>query len=436
MESILAYEKQRNIQFAILFLIWLLIGMIATPLALVFIPISWIYLANKKMYIELFLGFFLILILSDNRHYILSFTKSLKVVYMSFMILLLFLDAKLRPKARDYLPFAPFLIIAFICILFSPIKFESFQKTLSYGMLLIIVPSFVSLLYQEYGDLFLRSLVYVGITVYSAGIILRMVNPSFVILINRYSGILGNPNGIGIFSVLFFITFQVIKTYKPHLFNKKEDILTYFVVFLSVLLAGSRGAIVSITLYFVFKRLSKVSNILSLFALMVVAFSYQYIEQAVPYIIKLFGLGHYFRLKTLDSASGRFVAYAFAWHHIQQNFWIGHGFSFTDYLFKEYQLVLNTMGHEGNAHNSYLTAWLDTGFFGLISFLAAWFYYFKRAAKNSYLAYPVMFAILFSSFFESWLMGSLNPFTIQLLILLALLTDKQFVNGSDPAPST
>ena len=435
MESVFQLERQKNIQFALLLILWLLVGMASKLLALAFIPVTWLVLTNKRMYLELLVGFFLILVLSDNRHYLLSFSKNLKVVYMVFLIFLLFTNSKLKPKPVDYLPFLPFLIVGLGCIAFSPVRLLAFERVVSYGMLLVIVPAFTRLLYKEYGDLFLKKYIYAASFVFLIGLILRIIDPSFVILVGRYNGILGNPNGIGIFSVLFFITFQIIKIHKPYLFSKKETAYIYVVVFLSVILCGSRNAMMCIAIFFVFRRIGKVSNVINILVVILIAFSYQYIDQLIPFVARHLDLSRYFRLKTLSDASGRFVAYAFAWHHIKQNIWMGHGFTYTDYLFKLYQAPLNMMGHEGNAHNSYLTAWLDTGLIGLVGFVGAWFFYFKRAARNSYLAYPAMYAVLFSSFFESWLMASLNPFTIQLLILLTLLNDKHFtgaVTGSNP----
>jgi hypothetical protein len=43
------------------------------------------------------------------------------------------------------------------------------------------------------------------------------------------------------------------------------------------------------------------------------------------------------------------------------------------------------------------------------------------AATRSRLALPFMYAVLFSTTFEAWLMGSLNPFTIYWLLALQVI---------------
>lgn len=79
------------------------------------------------------------------------------------------------------------------------------------------------------------------------------------------------------------------------------------------------------------------------------------------------------------------------------------------------------LGHQGAAHNMYLTFWLDTGLIGLILFLSGLLVTFFRASKRNKLAIPILYAILFSNNYESWLTASLNPFTIQLLFILSIL---------------
>lgn len=147
-------------------------------------------------------------------------------------------------------------------------------------------------------------------------------------------------------------------------------------------------------------------------------------------IIRYLNLDNFLRVGSLATGSGRLVAWSFGWQHVQEHFWFGRGFSFTSYLYHMYQGHLAILGNQGNAHNSYLTIWLNTGLIGLITFVAGWFTYFKRAARNNYIAYPLMFVILFSSFIESWLSASLNPYTLQLLMMLALLTDNRFIHSS------
>ena len=56
---------------------------------------------------------------------------------------------------------------------------------------------------------------------------------------------------------------------------------------------------------------------------------------------------------------------------------------------------------------------------------------FMKGAKKTRLAFPLMFAVLFSANFESWLAGSLNPITILFWILLTLITSEEFVSKDE-----
>ena len=41
----------------------------------------------------------------------------------------------------------------------------------------------------------------------------------------------------------------------------------------------------------------------------------------------------------------------------------------TELLYKENYQLLSRLGHQGNAHNSFLTIWYDTGIIGLLGFI-------------------------------------------------------------------
>jgi O-antigen ligase len=138
-------------------------------------------------------------------------------------------------------------------------------------------------------------------------------------------------------------------------------------------------------------------------------------------------LGEYFRVETLKTGSGRNIAWGFAWLHIQDNFFLGRGFAYDEVLFAKHAEELSMLGHQGNVHNSYLTVWLNTGIIGLFFFLRGFLLAFLMGAKKSKLAIPIMFTVLFSINYESWLSASLNPFTIQLLIILSIIMSNHFI---------
>ena len=154
---------------------------------------------------------------------------------------------------------------------------------------------------------------------------------------------------------------------------------------------------------------------------------YQLISNNLADIITYLGLQDQFRIDTLENGSGRTIAWDFAWDQIQNDFFIGRGFSYTEYIFRINYEYLSMLGHQGAAHNSYLTFWLDTGLIGLVLYLFALITTFIKASFKSKFAFPVLYAVLFSNNYESWLTASLNPFTIQLLFILTLMFIKNEV---------
>jgi hypothetical protein len=80
-------------------------------------------------------------------------------------------------------------------------------------------------------------------------------------------------------------------------------------------------------------------------------------------ILSALGLAKALRADTLESGSGRLVAWAFAWKHINssfQNFLYGGAFGFDEMLFAWNAKMLISLGHVGGVHNSFLALWLNT----------------------------------------------------------------------------
>lgn len=403
--------------------------MIFALLAWVVIPVLLLLLWRKKMFLEMLLGFFFILILSDSRQYIMHFAGDIKDIYLLMLALFIFTDRKtFADGPRVYLRFLPFLIMAILFLLGSDIFLKSAQKTLSYFLILFVVPNYLVLAWKQEGSDSLRKLVWTGALVLAIGFVLRFINPGFVTLAGRYSGLLGNPNGLGLFCLIFFILVSVVRDVSKDLFTRRESYLIYGLIFLSVILCGSRNAVFTITIFMVFKYFYRISPFLGIFVFLVAVFVYQLLLANLTEIIIGLGLQEYFRLETLESASGRLIAWEFGWDKINENPIVGHGIGYTDYLYRINYEFLSIQGHQGNAHNSYITFWLDTGLPGLLAYLFAFCSSFINGAKRYVSAIPAMFAIMFSAFFESWLTASLNPFTIQCVIVITLISTPVFMS--------
>jgi O-antigen ligase len=415
-------------------LFWTITGMYLGPVIYGIIPITLLSYKTKDKYQEILLGFFYMLILSDSRQASLSFAENAKNVYIVMMVLFLFSRKSFSPFNKLVMPYIPFFLVAYISIFFAPPEIIgiAIEKTTSYLFLIMVVSNYVQYCYKKHGADFFKILIYFGASILAVGFVLRVINPAQTIMEGRYRGMLGNPNGLGIFALLFFLLFSLINDIYPKLLNRKEKNFIYIVIILSILLSGSRTSLFAIIIYLLFSYAYRYSPFIGFMLFVILAGSYQYITTNIVNIITSLGLTNYLRADTITEASGRFLAWRFAWENIKQSLFIGRGFEYTNYLF----IVLNSkylgdLGHQGNAHNSYLTLWLDTGLLGLLAYVTAFIIMFLKSAKKSKLAIPILYAVIFCSFFESWLTASLNPFTIQLFIILSILTTGLIIPQKD-----
>lgn len=64
--------------------------------------------------------------------------------------------------------------------------------------------------------------------------------------------------------------------------------------------------------------------------------------------------------------------------------------------------------------------WFDVGIAGLVAFFFAFMAIIFRAMKANYIALAFCISIMFNITYESWLVASLNPFSILFLTLLTI----------------
>jgi len=425
---VLKYIKH-NKQYINILAVWFVAGFLFSPLLYALVPATILTLSGKNKYLIAFLGFWFILILSDARG---GFSSAgiVKIIYILILLYFLTQNKNILNRNTQYKTFIPFIGIAVISMVSSPTPMIAVQKTLSYFLILFIVPSFVSYLLKTNKRLFLLGLVYTGALVLLIGFIMRFIAPNFANYASRFSGVFGNPNGLGIFTILFSMLWMIIKYYYPKLFTKKDRYLINALIILSVLMAASRGALLAVFMFYALDYSVRNKNPFILIGVILIFISTMFIDNIVDWLYSI-GLGKYLRAQTLESGSGRLVAFEFAWEQIKLNPIFGKGFGYSEYWFHldEIKEILGALNHQGNTHNSHLTVLMDTGFVGFFAFIFAWGSFIKKTIKNSLFGFPVLIVILFSSNIEAWLAASLNPFTIILIIILTLLTNKNFLQN-------
>ncbi len=422
----------RNKSILLLLGLWYVVGSLS-PIA--FIPLgilSIILLWRRQLFFEILLGYFFILILSDNLRPATDFAKSFKNIYTLFIAAIaIFERRKIEGISEIFKPYLPFIAIATVGLVFSPVVFTGAQKTLSYILLIFSVPQLLLISFRTEGDRIFKDLIFLGIALILVGFLLRYVDPGVAMSHGgRFRAVLGNPNGLGVFTSLLFALFLLVRSYFPRLLSKSDLRWILATLVIATLLSGSRTAIISISLLYFFSFSFRISPIIGVVLFISIGIGAEIVSANFVSIIQSMGLSDYLRAETIDDGAGRYIAWQFAWDAIQENYWFGRGFSFDEWLMSTNQDLLNDLGHQGGVHNTYLIIWLNTGLVGLVLFLRAILLNFIRGAKNNRLAFPILFMVLFGITLEPWLAASLNPYTIIFVVMLCLLNEPVFQSES------
>jgi len=404
------------------------VGSLSIPVFFIFGGLSIFLLWRKAMYFEILLGFFYILILSDNLGSETDFAKVFKNAYIIILSLIAILDRRKFPPVNPLLVyFLPFIGVALISLAFSPYMFTGFQKTLSYVLLLYTVPQFFLNSLSDRGPIIVKDFILVGIALIVFGFLMQFVDYKFSFSHQgRFRAVFGNPNGLGIFSILLFGLAYVSREYFKELFSKADLRWIFITIIAAMLLSGSRTAVIAIVMFFIMTRFYRLSPFLGFIFFLATLFATELVTQNLVAIVEAIGLSEFFRIETLAGGSGRYIAWNFAWNAIQDNFWLGRGFAFDEWIMGQNQDFLSDLGHQGGVHNTYLILWLNTGIIGLALFLRALFLLFIKASKNLSVAFPVLWMVMFSIMLEPWLAASLNPYTIMFLMVITMMTDPLF----------
>lgn len=379
---------------------------------------------------ELLIGYLFILILSDSLEDSLSFAKNVKNIYISVLALFFFFDTdNFQPINKLFKIFLPFFLFAFFTMLLSfnePFFSTSLQKTISFAISFIILPNYITKLYREEGHPFLKRFIFFVITALLMGFLFKYLMHNYAYLDNgRYRGALGSPNGLGIYCVLTFIIYYLLNDFFPDLFSKADRFLILFAILVSIYLSGSRNSVIAVLIFYFFQRFFSYSPFLGFIIFLLTLFLTEIINNNLTLIITSLGLGSFFRINTLEEGSGRYIAWAFAWKQIQNNFFIGKGFAYNEYFMRKSYGLLSKLGHQGGIHNSFLTFWMDQGLIGLLIYLQSYILMFFKAAQKTRFAFPILFAISFTAMFESWLVGSLSAFAFLAIFIFTIITSDE-----------
>lgn len=319
--------------------------------------------------------------------------------------------------------FWPYLLFALLGLIFVNSRLIGFQKLVSYGLLLVLVPTYLVQIFQKPGAAnFLRNLFFVFFVLYGFSILMSRISPDSYAYLGRFNGIHRNPNGVGIFSALLIMNLFLVRDLFPKLLTQKVFYSFVAVFFIAILLAASRNAMLSLGVFFLF-RFVRVKFFTGFVLVLIIGSGYGVIMSLVEQFAIAYNLTEEVRVDTLSYASGRIYIWEACWQEIQNHFWIGHGFTYEEYSKwdqKYYSQIPMLIHNYGNIHNSYLTIWLNTGLLGLISFLIGIIILVFKGQKISKSIAPFFFGAVIIGIFESYMVASLNPYTWQLWFGLTL----------------
>lgn len=426
-----------HIQFILLLVFMYVMGVWVDPTIYIIFPIVLVMLGVKKKYFELLICAIWMLILSDyvpveNATYQdLQFAKDLKPIIPITLFLFMLADhRRFRPFPKLVFYFIPFFIVAGIGLNYSLDFGVGFRKTISFVLMYTIVPIYVNLLHREWKEFFWISIFTYIIGMLAIGVLLGFAVPEIGILekTTRFKGIFGNPNGTGIFLNLTFILWIVLEEFKLIHLSKRERWFTLAVIFISLFWCGSRNGIMSIILFYGVYRLVKINWFLGVVGILAFLSFNDLIFDTILQGVAFVGLEDYFRVDSLEEGSGRTIAWMFAWQQIQDYYFVGGGFGHDEHIMRPNYYWLKMEGHDGGVHNSYLSMWFDAGIIGVIFYFGAMAVVFFRSFRHSNIILAFFISILFNINYESWMVASLNPFTIMFLIILTIFA--QNLRGS------
>lgn len=420
-------------QLILLILLWFVVTRYGGPLIYGLLPISVFALRGRDQYPDILFGFLMILVLSDMDPMFVDMRKikSAKYAMMVAISLVILLDRKhITPLAGVFTVFAPFFIYAFLPIANGNDPITGVSKTISYGLLYLVIPNYVLHNFRLYGWDFIRNLIFFILLILLASYAIYFISPRWVSIAGRYRAFFGNPNGLGIFCFLVFMLITVVLHLNKEVFSFREKVFVYGVVVFFLVQCGSRTSITSTLMFLVFSRFFGFSPFIGFVTFIVFLFIAELVSNNLAAIVIGLGLQEYFRVETLDDGSGRYFAWSFAWQKINEDgyFLFGGGFGNDEWVMRHNYPYLRSQGHHGGVHNSYLTMWFNTGIIGVLIYFRSFFLIFFKANKRVPIAFAIMFATMFSILYESWLTGSLNPFTILLVTMLTLITEDEIVD--------
>ena len=214
-------------------LLWVLLGATLPKLVVVgVVVVSYLLILRTRDLSKIFFSFLTILIFSDSRSRVFAFAETAKIGIVLLLVCFIIINWKEFKNVPNkvFTFFLPFLFFAVTASIWSENNLVSIQKSLSYSIVLFIVP----LLFMRSNDensSFKKDLIVYFFLVLTVGLLVHLVLPNFTSLEGRYRGLLGNPNGLGIFQTVMFPVVYLIRNKIGKAFEENGFQYMFYLVF-------------------------------------------------------------------------------------------------------------------------------------------------------------------------------------------------------------
>jgi O-antigen ligase len=327
-----------------------------------------------------------------------------------------------------------FIVFSFFSISYSPFPKLTLERATTVLVLYIAVFWIIWKYAYEQGAEKVVYLILQAITpVIIVGYLMIFIGPFRPFLRGRFTGIFGNPNGLGIVSAITLplSLWQFLET------KKKSALFLFLLILLGLLLSATRSSLNATVLslgYFIYARSRRYRPLVFFSSVSFILLTTWVIET----LIKNFFMA-YIRSETIPILGGRLEIWPIALNLILDKPIFGYGFGVEDKLIALKGIVLYK--HSGAyVHNSYLGLLLQLGLFGFFIFFVPLFILlfkelFSRQGSEAiptlrYALRATLIAGLICCIFESWIYSVGNavafPFwTAIMLLVFYRYQDKQ-----------
>lgn len=365
----------------------------------------------------------LIFILADNRLGTIDFFKPLRFATIG-IICVLFIKQLIRKNniAFGILLFSTYALI--ITMIFSPtFGAESILRSLGYFTIAFLFIDVVGKIYLNYPAI-VSSAILDFLLIFIATSLIFYFSPlnGYTSSFGRFQGWLGNPNGMALFGIVSYPLVDYLRTHSI-VKSKRWFTMLKLLILGSLILSGSRGGLISLSVYWFSKQFINTSAklilaLLILPVLIVFAMNISWIE-----IVQSLGLSDYLRLETLMDASGRSEVWAVVWEEIKQEPWFGKGMLYDQYFVDQYReqhfyAITYPPRHWYGVWSSYLSMLMNVGVIGFILYLSFLFQLY-RYSYDKVRAGAFLLSILVAGIAESWMAASMNFFTPMVFMYFA-----------------